>query len=245
MRTILVSVFLVLAVAPVVKAADTLSASTALNDYSGSVAATVTPIDSSGLAYDFANVMDVGQREANSLSAVVTYSTGVFSAVSFTTASYTLNNSTISATSHGYTAGLPLLYDAGASAAISGLTDETTYYAIPITSSLFALAATSTAAVADVRIVLASSVTTANQSYTLTPLEPTGTISFTWTVSNDGTNYAAFETAVSSSVAAYNGGPKVFAKNFSEMNYRYLKLSVVAPTAGGLKLKAAYHVKMK
>ena len=146
--------------------------------------------------------------------------------------------------------GLRLLYGQGVSA-ITGLTDKTTYYAIPVTQGSFGLSTTSTGAVAGYAalpamvttngtfIPLTSSQTkTTADSYTLTALaystiSPAGI----WQGSNDGVNWGQMP-AISSQtfVSVYPSSTTV--QDFGTTNYSSIRFNLnTPPTAGGLILQ--------
>jgi hypothetical protein len=149
---------------------------------------------------------------------------------------WVLGGKSISLPAHGFTLGLPVLYSVGSGAAvISGLTGETTYYAIPVDANTVQLASSANNAVAGTAIVLASSSTvTAAKSYTLAPLPwVAGSAGFDWETSPDNTTWTPIAT---SSVTFSNGGAGSMAWTFNGLAPRYLSLNVTGPTAGGLKL---------
>ena len=148
---------------------------------------------------------------------------------------WVLGGNSITVTAHGYTLALPLLYRLGSgAAAISGLTGETTYYAIPVDANTLKLASSSSNALAGTGIVLASSSTlTAAKTYNLLPLPWTtaATTGLAWQVSNDNTNWSNLNiTSVTYTV------PGSQAWDFGQISQRYLGLNVTGPTAGGLGL---------
>lgn len=157
-----------------------------------------------------------------------------------TGAYYSAASDTIRIASHGYTLGLPVLYTQGA--AIGGLTDQTTYYVIPVDTNSIKLSATSTGAIAGlpVNITTQRAQLTAN-TYTLAPLEIDGNASYKWQESNDGTTY--FDMGVSSVTVVSPYTLDVSTQDFSDVNFRYLRLNITAPTYGGIQIKAATHVK--
>lgn len=155
---------------------------------------------------------------------------------------YSAASDTIQIASHGFQLALPLLYTQGA--AIGGLTDQTTYYAIPVDSGNIKLASTSTGAVAGsaVNITTQRAQTSAN-TYTLAPLAMgVNNASAKWQYSNDGTNYIDVPTVASIFVSSATSS--TFAGwDFGVYDYRYLRLNVTGPTQGGIALKAMMHVK--
>lgn len=168
-------------------------------------------------------------------------------------ASWSINSSAITiannpfyskATANGQASmvALPVLYSTGA-VAIGGLTNQTTYYVIPVDANTIKLATTSTGAVAGLAITLTSSGTaTAAHTYTLAPLAITGTPSFKWQVSNDGNLWQDFTTtssgvAVSSvTISAYTAGGASTSWDFGSFGYQFIRLAVIGPTTGGLNL---------
>lgn len=138
--------------------------------------------------------------------------------------------------------GLPVLFTTG-TVAISGLSNATTYYVIPMDANTIRLASSSANAQAGTAITLASSSTpTTAHTYTLAPLAISGTPSFKWQVSNDGSLWQDFTTtsagvSVSSvTVSAYTAGGASTSWDFGNFGYSYIRLAVLAPTQGGLNL---------
>jgi hypothetical protein len=145
--------------------------------------------------------------------------------------------------SHGFTLGLPVVYDHDG-ATIGGLTDGTTYFIIPVDANNIKLSATSTGAIAGLAVTITSvsnQVTAKNPI--LTPATIVGSPSFTWSVSNDGINYVVYPSsggiAISTLAVAASG-----IVDFGYLDYRYLKMAVVAPTAGAIKLESYFHGKL-
>jgi hypothetical protein len=143
---------------------------------------------------------------------------------------------------HGFNVGLPILYSG--TPAIGGLTTGTTYYAVPIDANNIYLAASSALAVAGVshvNITVQLAPATAS-TYTLAPLPIAGSPLFTWSVSNDGTNYTTYASSggLAISITGATGSGIV---DFGDLDYRYLKMAVTGPTAGAIKLQSYIHAK--
>lgn len=69
-----------------------------------------------------------------------------------------------------------------------------------------------------------------------------GTPGFYWQESNDDTTY--FDVAVASVTLSTNTvGVNVSTWDFSNVNYRYLRLNFIGPATGGMVLKAVINVK--
>ncbi len=137
---------------------------------------------------------------------------------------------------------LPVLYTSG-TIAISGLTNQSTYYVVPMDVNTIRLSSTSANAQAGIAVTLLSSSTpTTAHTFTLTPLAIAGTPSFKWQVSNDGSLWQDYTTtssgvAVSSvTVASYTAGGAATSWDFGPFGYTYIRLAVISPTAGGLNL---------
>jgi len=148
-------------------------------------------------------------------------------------------NGQIAIPTHGFTTALQLLYTAG-SVDIGGLTDQTTYYAVPLDANTIGLSSTSAVAQTGNYLAFTSSTTqlTANTA-TLAPLEIAGIPSFKWEASNDNANWS--DVAVSSVTMGDTGTPYATPPtntiwSFGYIGPRYLRLNVVAPTAGGIYL---------
>jgi hypothetical protein len=132
---------------------------------------------------------------------------------------------------------LPVLYAQGSSA-ITGLTDKTTYYAIPVTVASFGLATTSTGAVAGKFITLTSSQTKATaDSYTLTAIPCSGTAAGKFEASNDGTTWVQYPgISTNTFTAVYPSSSTVF--DLGSPNYANVRFNLnTLPTWGGLILQ--------
>ncbi len=134
-----------------------------------------------------------------------------------------------------FTTGLALLYTKTAGTSPANLVAGTTYYGIAVDLNNFKLATSTTNAVAGTNISISTTATGAGGSFTLTPLAYAGTPSFKWQASNDGTNY----TDLSVSSITYTAASTTASSTLWDLaayDYRYLKCSVTAPTAGGFAL---------
>ena len=146
--------------------------------------------------------------------------------------------------SHGFTTALPLLYtEGGSSPVLSGLSSGTTYYAVILDSDDIALADTSGHAQGGINLATIAANTLSdlggNQSYTLAPLAIAGTPAFKWQQSADNSSYSDIS-GTSVTVSSYSNPPAEQDLTFNSGNFtmRYLRLTVTAPTAGGLFLNA-------
>jgi hypothetical protein len=157
---------------------------------------------------------------------------GMFSG---TNPAWVLGSGKINIPNTALTLAFPVLYNQGTSPAIGGLTNQTTYYAIPVDANDIELAATSADAVAGTFIDLTSSSTLSTApTYTLEPLPSVAPASLQWEVSNDGVNY--FDLATSSVTISSFNGVQTASWNFGELGYQYLELYVTAPAQGGLNV---------
>lgn len=150
------------------------------------------------------------------------------------TSAYAINSPKISITNHGLTRALAVLYTQGA--LIGGLTDQTTYYAIPVDVNTVELASSKNNAVAGTFITFTSSTTQLSQhTASLAPLPFTDVAGFKWQLSNDNSNWD--DLTVASITVHSTDLPGTFAWDFGPITLRYLRANVTAPTTGGLQVK--------
>lgn len=156
-------------------------------------------------------------------------------------ADYVVNTPTITITGYGYPLGLSVRYSTAGTTGITGLTNQTTYYVIPVDANTLKLASSKANAVAGTYITLASSSTTGPHTFTLTPTPLTGTPGLAWQVSNDGTNW--FNLSVSSITfsSPYTAGTSYW--DFGQLNARYLRANEIAPTTGGWNVTVTINAK--
>ncbi len=156
-----------------------------------------------------------------------------------TASSYVLNGQ-ITIPAHGLTLGLPVLYSTGNSIVIGGLTNQTTYYVVPIDANTIGLSSTAVVALTGVYKTFTSSTTQLSaQTATLTPLPIAGVPSFFWQVSNDNSSWntlAVSSVTMGPTGTAYAIPPTSTLWSFGYIGTRYLRLNVTAPTAGGISL---------
>ncbi len=152
-----------------------------------------------------------------------------------TTPAWTLGSRNITLLAHGQTLALPVLLSAVDTTKIpSGLTNQTTYYAIPIDANTVQVATSAAQALLLNGVVLASSWTvTSAYTYTLTPITwVTGAAGMAWQVSNDNSNWSNVNIA---SITWSGNGSQSW--DFGQINQRYLGLNVTKPTWGGMALR--------
>lgn len=181
-------------------------------------------------------VFDVA--DVDRISVVATYSSGTYSAVSFDDNSV---SSSLDAISKANTFGLGqgVYLSTSTNVVFPGLTWGTTYFVIPVTSSLFKLATTSANAVLGTAIDISTS-STMGGSYTLTPSTYTaGSAGFQWQFSNDNTNFISFPLASVSSVTISGVGTTSVGWDFANFNYRYLRMNFTGPTRGCVNIDAS------
>lgn len=147
--------------------------------------------------------------------------------------------------SHGFSTGLALLYTTVSGTAPTGLTDQTTYYAIPVNANSFQLSDTSTGAVAGLAINITA--VTGGGSFTFAPIAfSAGSAGYYWSGSNDGTTYVDLSgtsiggVTVSSMTYSVDGDANVL-YNFTDYPYRYIKINYTGPTYGGIDLDGIIH----
>lgn len=139
-----------------------------------------------------------------------------------------------------FTLGLPVLLTG--SDLPSGLTADTTYYVYKVDDDTIKLSSSSAEALAGTTVnITAVDLDQTAATYTLTPLPIDGAPGFAWQKSNDGIGWADIDTSsVTMSYAA--GGTHAF-WDFDNYNFRWLRLNVTGPDAGGVMLKAVLNKK--
>jgi hypothetical protein len=151
---------------------------------------------------------------------------------------FVLAGTSFYAPAHGLTTALPVLYTTGTAGSITPLVWGTTYYVIPVSANYLGLATSKANAQASSYVtVTGTSAPTTAHTFTLTPLPITGTPSFSWQASNDGSVWTTLASPPSVSVGSYVYPSTSTVVDMGTTDYGYIRLNVVAPTAGGLSLK--------
>lgn len=200
------------------------------------------------LAYNQTYSFQTNNSRVDSLAFQCVYTSATVPTTTFTDSMITLNSAVVSAT-NTYTSldssqtgmiGFQVLYTSS-TISPSPLVNQTTYYVIPVDRSSFKLATTLNNAKAGTGIVITSSGTA--HTYTLAPLAITGTPSFKWQVSNDGTNFNdytanSYNVTVSSvTMLSYTLGGASTVWDFGPFDFTWIRLNAIAPTQGGIQLK--------
>jgi hypothetical protein len=149
-------------------------------------------------------------------------------------AAFTNGSKNIAIASHGFNTALPVLYTKDTNA-VDPLVDQTTYYAIVVDANNIELATTSARAVLGLGVSIATTGTTGH-SYTLTPTPIAGSAnsSFKWQVSSNNVNWS--DMAVASVTISDYGTLPLSTSWDLDTSKRYVRLSIVAPTAGALDM---------
>lgn len=169
-----------------------------------------------------------------SLSAAV--STSAAAMTGGLTPAWVINTASITVPGHGLPLALAVTLSTTANTSLSGLTNQTTYYVIPIDANTVRLATSQAQALAGLSVPITSSFTaTSATSFNLIPLAfVAGTAGFDWEVSNDAVHWTAVQTT---SVTYSNGGAGFLNTSFGQVLYNYLSLNVSSATAGALNLQ--------
>jgi hypothetical protein len=156
---------------------------------------------------------------------------------------FALGGSNIQITGNGYTLGLPLLYTKN-SATIGGLTDQTTYYAIPVGSNFIQLATTSAQAVLSVPVIFTSTTTqlVAHAPAFSVPVIA-GSPTFIWQSSNDNLNWGTAPSTGTVTVNISSAVPTNLLYDLGVYDYRYLRLNFTGPTQGAVNLAVPVNIK--
>ena len=150
------------------------------------------------------------------------------------TPAFTLGSGKIAIPAHGLTTGLQVLYTAGST--LGGLTNQTTYYAVPLDANTLGLASSLNNAKAGTYITITSSPThTAQLTATLAPLALTGTPQVLWEVSDDLSTWYPLQAPTVTFPSPYTAATTYY--SFGYIGPRYLRLNATGPTTGGAGLK--------
>lgn len=179
----------------------------------------------------FTRTMDMG--EMSTLSAQVAYSTAVLpSGITVGQTGIDVVNDVFTS-SYTYGAGQQILLVVTSSAP-TGLVGGTTYFAIPVTATLFKVSDTSTGAVAGVALDITATSTTTLAIFNPLALS-VGAAGITWDASNDGTNFSTVGSSCTLTAIASGGSNQI--RDFGAFNYRYLRMSFSGVTTGTMKLR--------
>lgn len=197
-------------------------------------------VNEAGLTYNKTYALPLNQYGVDYLSFTTIGSSATIAAVTVDMPAFTLNGKGI-AGNNSFVTGLPALYSS--TVTVGGLTTGTTYFVSQNNPNAFFVSRTSTDAVAGSYITFTS--TTAGRGFTIrfSPLAIAGTPSFKWQISNDGINWIDYTATVANvaissvSFASYNSTGTVNNWDFGVIDYAYIRLSVVSPTAGALRLQ--------
>lgn len=145
----------------------------------------------------------------------------------------------INKTNHRLTTGLKVLLVTTAGTAPTGLTTGTTYFAIKLNDNQYALATTSTTAVAGTKIDITAVTDSATNDVRPLALATIGGNGLFWEVSNDNVNYSSLTgvtvNGVSVSSVTYSAAGST-AWDFGPLNYKYIRCNFTGPTSGGIAL---------
>lgn len=143
---------------------------------------------------------------------------------------------TFTKAAHGLTTGMGVLFSTGNAKTVTGLTNQTTYYAIPIDANTFKLASTAANALAGTAIDITA--TQDGATHTLAPIAFTkGSAGFEWRGSNDGVTFYSLPLSVSVGSVTY-ASPSGQLFTFTDYAYRYLQMNYTGPTWGGININA-------
>jgi hypothetical protein len=142
-------------------------------------------------------------------------------------------SSKLNIAAHGFTTGLPVLYAKTAGTDPGALVSGTTYYVIKVDANNLKLASSQANAILGTAVSIATQTAQGRGSFSLTPLAIAGTPAFKWQYSNDNSNWVDMSV---SSVTMTSLAPATTVWDFGSITYRYIRLNVTAPTAGGISL---------
>lgn len=189
--------------------------------------------------------IDVDATKLDRFSIEVAYSTEAVTDVPFAGSAIDPTTDVITVSANGIATGMRVLLSTAPMLAPTPLLSGTTYFAVKVSDTLLKLATTYAQALTRDTIDILGTPISSN-TFTLRPLAYSpGSAGFTWSASNDGTNYVAVAavgdatvnastqalTALSSTVAA-----RLF--NWGEFTYKFLRFTFNSSTDGAIKLRA-------
>lgn len=133
---------------------------------------------------------------------------------------------------HGISTGAPLLFNTVTGTAPTGLTTATTYYAIVTANNKFKLATSSANSLAGTAVDITA--LTGSGTFTAALTAYSGTYSFKFQASNDGTNWSD----ISGATVTYSA-PGSTLTEITLVTYKWLRLNFTTGAGGGLNLRVA------
>lgn len=148
-----------------------------------------------------------------------------------------VGTNTFTESAHGFGSGLAVLYATVSGTLPTGLTDQTTYFVIPVDANTFKVSASSAATAPGSPLAITALAGGFTGTFTPLAFAAAATTGFKYYGSNDGTSY--YDLSLTS--AGYNTtGDSGLLSTFTDYAYRYLRLAFISPTNGGMDLKATF-----
>lgn len=151
-----------------------------------------------------------------------------------TNSSYKINTKLITIPAHGMATSLGVIYSTSSAFALSGLTNQTTYYVAAVDANTVALATTTANATNGIYIVLASSSIAGPHSFSLRPQALTGPLGIVLQGSDDCSHYSNLSVSSVSIPSPYTTG--TFLWDLGTVNYRCVQVNYGAGATGNLNL---------
>ena len=173
-----------------------------------------------------------GQNDKLSMQAV--YNTSKYASVLISTTNVNTTSSQITST-QSYTAGYSVLF-ASQSFSFVGLWNNTTYYVVPLTSTLIELATTQAQALSGQYVTISAGAMNPKGTFTLTPVDvqPGSPFGIIWQASNDNTNWYAM--SVTSITISTTTAKTNYLWDFGFVNFQYIRANVITGVYGSIDL---------
>ena len=199
--------------------------------YYGNLTNTTGLVQSNSYSLDMLN--SNGQTDRVSMQAV--YSTDKYYQVIISTPNVNLTTSVITST-QSYVTGYSVLFTSTAFT-FTGLKNNTTYYIIPLTSTLIQLATTQAMAFTGSYIQINQGALAPGGKIYLTPIDVQSTSPFglIWQASNDNSNWYSVGVTTVSILGATTTTNYLW--DFGSVNYQYLRANVIGGNFGSIDLK--------
>ena len=185
-----------------------------------------------GAATHYQIPVDVGRLERFSLHAA--YEAAAPATLSGTGADVNSTTERITKAGHGFTEAMAVLFSTTAGSPPGGLTHGTTYYVIRVNKDQIQLSTGTTEAMDGLEVNLTAQ--TSTNTFTLAPLAFAGTPSFKWQASNNATDWFDLNVTSITWSAASNT-----LWEWTAPTFKWIRLNLLGPTTGGLKLGVTLH----
>jgi hypothetical protein len=202
--------------------------------YADQVVYTDYLVNEPSLAYSKNFTLDLNDKRIDTVAFQVNYASASISSMTFTGSAISSGSYILTIPTHSLTTAFAVRFTTNSGIPLRPLVNQTTYYVNYITSNTLALVDTSTGAINNLYIKITTNALSSTQ-FGLIPVPFSGTPSFKWQASNDGTNF--FNLPVTSFTAPSPLTPGTTNWTFAPAVNRYYRVNYTSATAGGFNLQ--------